>query len=75
MGVFDGEIYRIRARFDDDPDLGPVTVYTEDPRGYFDGLAKNDLSPTAATVDLLTYVTHATDYSFGDYYDDEEDDE
>lgn len=71
MGVFDGEIYRIRARFDDDPDLSPVTVYTDNPRGYFDGLAKHDLSPSAATVHLLTYVVHDTELSFGDYVEDE----
>jgi hypothetical protein len=71
VSVFDGEIYRIRARFDDDPYLHPVTVYTEDPRAYFDGLAKHDLSPSAATVHHLNYVVSDTDFSFGDYLEGE----
>jgi hypothetical protein len=71
VSVFDGEIFRIRAAFDDDPDLGPVTVYTSDPAGYFAGLAKHDLSPTAATVHRLNFVVSDTDFSFGDYVEGE----
>nr|WSW58461.1 hypothetical protein OG513_07635 [Streptomyces sp. NBC_00998] len=69
MGVFDGEIYRVRSRFDDDPEMGIVTVYTDDPRGYFEGLEKHGIAPSAATVHHLNYVLSDTDLSFGNLED------
>ena len=71
MGVFDGEIYRVRSRFDDDPEMRLVTVYTDDPQGYFDGLAKHGIAPSASTVHHLNYVVSETDLSFGDLGEDE----
>jgi hypothetical protein len=72
MGVFDGSIYRIRAQWDNEPGWeGPYTakLYTDDPQGYFDAL-QGDM-PDRATVHELHYVVSDTDFSFGEYVEDE----
>lgn len=69
MSVFDGDVYRIRARFSDNPDMGVVTVHTDNPRAYFEGLARADVSPSAARVELLKYVVVETDMNFGELED------
>ncbi|WDM16707.1 hypothetical protein J3S85_37710 [Streptomyces lavenduligriseus] len=71
MSVFDGSVYRIRARFDDDPEMGVVTVHTDNPREYFDALVRSGLAPSAARVQLLKYVIVATDMNFGELEDED----
>ncbi|MEV5319125.1 hypothetical protein AB0K92_15970 [Streptomyces sp. NPDC052687] len=71
MSVFDGSVYRIRARFDDDPAMGVVTVHTDNPRAYFDGLERAGMAPSAARVHLLKYVIVDTDMNFGELEDED----
>lgn len=67
MSVFDGELYRVRARFEEDQDLSPVTIYTADPARYFAALDGHGIAPSAATVHRLSYVVSDTEFSFGEY--------
>jgi hypothetical protein len=75
MGAFDGSIYRIRAYWsaERDPEFGEytATLYTDNPAGYFAGLEKTDDQPDRATVHELHYTVRDTDFSYGEYVEDE----